>query len=132
MFLLTVCLASKQAVTNPGKEAASKRSRCKTWPRAPTQFPPCLQAAHHTRTARRSVCLTPLKSTVAQIDYGEMIEQGVGGREAMRLVESMRSNGYAVVRLPDAEADLMKSTWQAARGFGSIPRTYMLFTWSWL
>jgi hypothetical protein len=56
-----------------------------------------------------------------QIDYGEMVEQGDGGKEAMRLVESMRRNGYAVVRLPEADADLMKSTWEAARGFGWKP-----------
>lgn len=34
------------------------------------------------------------------------------------MVENLRTEGYAVVRLPEAEAALMVSMWDAARSFG--------------
>ena len=76
----------------------------------------------HTKSGTKSWLTLPWPNALCvQIDYGEMVEQGGGGKEAMRLVESMRRNGYAVVRLPETDADLMKSTWEAARGFGWKP-----------
>jgi hypothetical protein len=76
----------------------------------------------HTKSGTKSWLTLPWPNALCvQIDYGEMVEQGGGGKEAMRLVDSMRRNGYAVVRLPETDADLMKSTWEAARGFGWKP-----------